>query len=462
MVETVVVKVLTGAVVVVGGPGGGGPGGLVSAGGGTVGLVSTGGGGGPGGLVSAGGGTVGLVSTGGGGGPGGLVSAGGGTVGLVSTGGGGPGGLVSAGGGTVGLVSTGGGGGPGGLVSAGGGTVGLVSTGGGTVGLVVTGGGSVGAVGAAEVVVTGLVTVLGGLQSNEMVGTTMLQAGLGLLGWGGKTIVTLRAPPPGIPPLAHCFKDKPSFGNHELTLRVHNSGSRLLAGVAVLAGRAIRHVVVELEIAVELGLDMDRTKGEVGNLGPASERGRRLLGRATQTANELLAGTALEASTTKVAAGEALEVEVTVAAEWARGKVLEGEAGLLHIVALVVGVVRNGKRRYVAEALHWCKSWNYDGRGYGTHRCRNTGSQGRERDDALHVQDFLSVEQIQEMETTDVGGEKRVERTRRSERWIGETKVGSKEANGLDPEKMLSRCRRERKYREEMLMKTREDGRERV
>lgn len=74
----------------------------------------------------------------------------------------------------------------------------------------------------------------------------------------------------------------------------------------------------------------------------------------------------------------------------------------------------------------------------------------------------FSVEQIQETETTDVGGEKRVERTRRSERWIGETKVGSKEANGLDPEKMLSRCRRERKYREEMLMKTREDGRERV
>lgn len=391
MVETVVVKVLTGAVVVVGRPGGGG---------------------GPGGLVSAGGGTVGLVSTGGGGGPGGLVSAGGGTVGLVSTGGGG---------------------GPGGLVSAGGGTVGLVSTGGGTVGLVVTGGGSVGAVGAAEVVVTGLVTVLGGLQSNEMVGTTMLQAGLGLLGWGGKTIVTLRAPPPDIISLAHCFKDNPLFGNHKLTLRVHHSGSRLLAGVAVLAGRAIRHVVVKLEVAVELGLDPDRAKGEVGNLGPASERGRRLLGRATQTANELLAGAALEASTTKVAAGEALEVKVAVAAEWARGEILEGEAGLLHIVALVVGVVRNGKRRYVAEALHWCKSWNYGVCGWRTHCCRNAGSQGRERDDALHVQDFLSVVQIQEMETTDVGGEKRVERTRRSERWMVKRRLGAKKRMALIP-----------------------------
>lgn len=85
-------------------------------------------------------------------------------------------------------------------------------------GLVVTGGGSVGAVGAAEVVVVpGLVTVLGGLQSNEMVGTTMLQAGLGLLGWGGKTIVTLRAPPPDIISLAHCFKDHPYL----VTMNLH-------------------------------------------------------------------------------------------------------------------------------------------------------------------------------------------------------------------------------------------------
>lgn len=44
----------------------------------------------------------------------------------------------------------------------------------------------------------------------------------------------------------------------------------------------------------------------------------------------------------------------------------------------------------------------------------------------------------------------------------GETKDRSKEANGLDPEMMLSRYRRERKYREEMLMKTRENGRERM
>jgi hypothetical protein len=46
-----------------------------------------------------------------------------------------------------------------------------------------------------------LVVVLGGLvldavlQSNEMVGTWMLQLGLGLLGWGGKTMVTFLAPP---------------------------------------------------------------------------------------------------------------------------------------------------------------------------------------------------------------------------------------------------------------------------
>lgn len=131
----------------------------------------------------------------------------------------------------------------------------------------------------------------------------------------------------------------------------------------MLAGRAIRHVVVELEIAVELGLDSDRAKGEIGNLGPASEGGRRLLGRAAQPANELLAGPALEASTAEIAAGEALEVKVTVAAERARGEILEGEAGLLHVVALVVGVGRNGKRRYVAEALNWCKSWSYGGYG---------------------------------------------------------------------------------------------------
>ena len=76
---------------------------------------------------------------------------------------------------------------------------------------------------AVEVVVF-LVVVLGGLvleavlQSNEMVGTLMLQLGLGLLGWGGKTMVTFLAPPhwllttvvPEERQELRCLQDEPS------------------------------------------------------------------------------------------------------------------------------------------------------------------------------------------------------------------------------------------------------------
>jgi hypothetical protein len=45
----------------------------------------------------------------------------------------------------------------------------------------------------------------------------------------------------------------------------------------MLALRAIGHVVVELEITVELGLDMDGSQGELVDRRPAAERGRVLL-----------------------------------------------------------------------------------------------------------------------------------------------------------------------------------------
>ena len=60
-------------------------------------------------------------------------------------------------------------------------------------------------------------------------------------------------------------------------LIVDDSSTRLFAGAAMLALRAIGHVVVELEITVELGLDMDGSQGELVDRSPAAERGRVLL-----------------------------------------------------------------------------------------------------------------------------------------------------------------------------------------
>lgn len=96
------------------------------------------------------------------------------------------------------------------------------------------------------------------------------------------------------------------------TLVVDDGATRLLAGAAVLARLAIGHVVVELKIAVELGLHKDGAERELVNLGTAGEGRRRVLVRTTDAADLLATGVA---AATAVAASESLPAEVIVLGE---------------------------------------------------------------------------------------------------------------------------------------------------
>lgn len=128
-------------------------------------------------------------------------------------------------------------------------------------------------------------------------------------------------------------------------LGVLDGGSGLGAGRAVLAGRAVRHVVVELEVAVELDAHIEVADGElVGGAGAraAAERGRGLLLLTARALNDLAAeGAGSEGVTLGevASAGPALEVESAVAAEGTSVEITPGEARLLLVVTLVVGVV---------------------------------------------------------------------------------------------------------------------------
>jgi hypothetical protein len=145
---------------------------------------------------------------------------------------------------------------------------------------------------------------------------------------------------------------------------------------------------VEFKVAIELGLDMNRSEGELVNCRSAPEgRGGLLVGCAA-TPDDLTTSAPVEATTTAAAAaGESLEVEVLVRTERARGKVLESEARLLSVGTLVVSVGRAREGGEVSET-----------------RCRHAGSKGQNRNDALHVDSFSSFFfiQIQKMKTTDM------------------------------------------------------------
>lgn len=135
-------------------------------------------------------------------------------------------------------------------------------------------------------------------------------------------------------------------------LRVLDSSTRLGAGRAVLASGTVGHVVVELQVAVKLGLEGDGSERELVNVGTATERRRSLLLAAAGTADLVLvsAGSKTLASTIAVAC-PSLPVEVVVVKEVSGIQVGEVEAGVLLIRALVVRVTGARERVGVSEAL---------------------------------------------------------------------------------------------------------------
>lgn len=136
-------------------------------------------------------------------------------------------------------------------------------------------------------------------------------------------------------------------------LLVLDGGTGLLASVASLADRAVGHVIVELEIAVELGLDNNGAEGELVDNGTAAERWRLVLLRVASTTNELAAaGARVETTLISVTAAlEALEGEVSVVGERTRNEISPVEAGLLLGGTLVVDVLGAGESRSLLELL---------------------------------------------------------------------------------------------------------------
>ena len=137
-------------------------------------------------------------------------------------------------------------------------------------------------------------------------------------------------------------------------LVVDDGGTGLLAGVAVLASLAVGHLIVKLEVAVELGLHVDGAERELVDGTAGSERRGCALVRGAASAEELATGAAAEAATRTswgIAAREAFPVEVLVLVDRAHDEILEREAGLLGLGTLVVCVCRAVEGREVAEAL---------------------------------------------------------------------------------------------------------------
>jgi hypothetical protein len=181
-------------------------------------------------------------------------------------------------------------------------------------------------------------------------------------------------------------------------LTVDYGGTRLAAGAPVLAGRAIGHVVVELKIAVELGLDVDGSQGELVDRGPAAEGWGLLLLRVACATDDLLEGAGSKPASvaTITLALPAAEGEVPVVEEVAEVQVVPAEAGLLQIGTLVVRVGWAGKRRspdelYDGRVSHLDQRCTRGRDRGGTYCCRRAGGQGQERNERLHVEEVLLV-----------------------------------------------------------------------
>jgi hypothetical protein len=136
-------------------------------------------------------------------------------------------------------------------------------------------------------------------------------------------------------------------------LGVLHSGAGARARGTVLADLAVRHVVVEFEVAVKLNRDVELDDGELlgDALGVAAEGRRVPLVRAADTRDGLAAkGPAGDiAPSASIPALPALEVEVVVAVELADGQVQPVKAALLLVIALVVDVLGAVEGRGAAE-----------------------------------------------------------------------------------------------------------------
>lgn len=135
------------------------------------------------------------------------------------------------------------------------------------------------------------------------------------------------------------------------TLGVLDSGAGLVAKRAVLAGRSVRHVIVELQVAGELGLDGDGAQRELVNVGTATERRRLRLRAAARSADLLAVGTRSEPLSGILSATPSLPVEVVVVGKATCGEVGEVEASALLDGTLVVRVTRGREWIGIFEAL---------------------------------------------------------------------------------------------------------------
>jgi hypothetical protein len=166
----------------------------------------------------------------------------------------------------------------------------------------------------------------------------------------------------------------------------------VFAGAPLLAGRAVRHVIVELEIAVELGNHVDGAQSELVDGRAAAERRRAALVRRAGATDDLgggasdMAAPLLEASL----ALPAVENEAAVLAEGAETEVAEAEAGRLLVGTLVVGVARAGERRSQVELLQQAvlvtPSPVFEAEAVGeTYRRRHAGGESQNGNEVLHL-----------------------------------------------------------------------------
>jgi hypothetical protein len=136
--------------------------------------------------------------------------------------------------------------------------------------------------------------------------------------------------------------DSAGLGTAALVVLDHGTVAR--ASVGLLAGRAVGHAVVELEVAVELGGNVELGHGEAFDRAAALavERGALRGRRVADTANVVAgAGAAVDTRATAVArvTGEAVPVEVIVVGETTVAEVAEVETTALVGRALILAVL---------------------------------------------------------------------------------------------------------------------------
>ena len=146
-----------------------------------------------------------------------------------------------------------------------------------------------------------------------------------------------------------------SDGLSTTALSVGDGGSTSRARAAVLAGRTVRHAVVEFETSVKLGGDVVAGDGKTAAKLCTSRDGRVVVSlRTALTADHLVAaesssGDRVVASSKAALALPALEVASTVLANRTNGQVAPGPSGKLDLDTLVGVVARAGEWAGVLE-----------------------------------------------------------------------------------------------------------------